>query len=559
MPKSKRPHPHEVVYSPADDRALPLTRQLALYTRLSDDDADSVSHAHQEQVARAWADQHGYVIVATYRDWRTGFDPNRRALAQFIEDAHAGKHGGVVVYDHYRFHRGVTGAYPVVILHNQIPAYSFHAAAGSYDVDHIGIWAGISGLEAATTRRRSTEQRRYRASLGQLVSGKWPYWLERDPASRRPIVVHNRSAALLEAITMYTNGTRIRLVVGWLNEHAPPGGKARCWTSQRFRKALRNPALYGRLDYARQLPMTERRNGELVTVGYTSNPDAIRLEVPALVHRTELERTECRIAGGCDRDDYPAADTLDMLITSNGGRAAGRPYVFPHPLRRRVVCACGWRMVYAPNHYRGRELKSGMLVCGRTRARGNSLANDYPVCPTYRVAVGPLWEQVRAQFISAVRDPERLIREIEAAILAEAAGHAVDLEDEATALDALTARLLDIDAAENRLYERWDAKQITSAIYDGQLARLELERREAEQTKRQILDRRQVLLRVARGTTVLREMLNAAEALPLDAFTPGEWTTLFDALVADVVLDSDRRVKLRWRQSSTEMVAPRAV
>ena len=302
-----------------------LNRRLALYTRLSDDDADSVSHAHQEHVARAWADQHGYTIVATYRDWRTGFDPNRLALAQFIEDAHAGKHGDVVVYDHYRFHRGVTGAYPVVMLHNQVPAYSFHAASGSYDVDHIGIWAGISGLEAATTRRRSTDQRRYRASLGQLVSGRWPYWLERDPASRLPRIVPHRAAALLEAIAQYANGARIRLVVAWLNEHAPPGGDARCWTSQRFRKALRNPALWGRLDYARQLPLTERRHGELVTVGYTANPDAVRLEVPPLIHRTELERSECRIAGGCERDFYPAADTLDTLITSNGGRAAGRP------------------------------------------------------------------------------------------------------------------------------------------------------------------------------------------------------------------------------------------
>jgi len=197
-----------------------------------------------------------------------------------------------------------------------------------------------------------------------------------------------------------------------------------------------------------------------------------------------------------------------------------------------------------------------MLVCGRTRARGNSVANDYPMCPTYRVAVGLIWEQVRAQFISAVHDPDRVIREVESAILAESAGRAVDLKDEATALDALAARLLEIDAAENRLYERWDAKQITAAIYDGQLARLELDRRDAEQTKRQILDRRRVLQRVARGTTVLREMLNAAEALPLDEFTLAEWTTLFDALVADVVLDPDRRTKLRWRQSLTEMAAP---
>src|SRR5258708_30519895 len=98
-------------------------------------------------------------------------------------------------------------------------------------------------------------------------------------------------------------------------------------------------------------------------------------------------------------------------------------------------------MAYAPNHSRGRELQSGMLVCGRTRARGNSVANDYPVCPTPRVAVGPIWVQVRAQFISAINDPDRVIHEIESAILAESAGRAVDLSAEATPLEPRTAPL----------------------------------------------------------------------------------------------------------------------
>jgi hypothetical protein len=117
-------------------------------------------------------------------------------------------------------------------------------------------------------------------------------------------------------------------------------------------------------------------------------------------------------------------------------------------------------------------------------------------------------------------------------------------------LETLTSTLAGIDAAENRLYERWDARKITAAIYEGQLARLETQRRDAEQSKRQILDRRRVLQRVVRGTTVLREMLNAAQDLPLDMFSPGEWTTLFDALVADVLLDAQRRPTLRWRHTS---------
>jgi hypothetical protein len=71
--------------------------------------------------------------------------------------------------------------------------------------------------------KRTAGARRHRASLGQLVSGKWPYWLERD-GSRAPVVVPERAAALLAAIQQYANGTPIRLVVAWLNDHAPPGG-----------------------------------------------------------------------------------------------------------------------------------------------------------------------------------------------------------------------------------------------------------------------------------------------------------------------------------------------
>src|SRR6266542_2329345 len=397
MPRRRGPHPFEV-RCVAIEPSLPLAKQLALYTRLSDDDADSVSHAHQEQVARAWADQHGYVIVAVYRDWRTGLDSKRLALRQLIEDAHAGKHGGALFYDHTRFHRGVAGAYPVVELHAQLPTYSFFAASGTYDIEQIGIWAYISGNEVSTTSRRSREQRRYRASLGQLVSGKWPYWLERDRLTRTPIVVPERAAALLDAIRKYSTGTRIGEVVTWLNTNAPPGGKARCWNAQRFRKALRNTAMWGRLDYVQRLPKTERRDGELVITGYLPNPNAIRLEVPALVHHTELERTECRVAGGCERDLYPAAETLDELIRSNGGRAAGRPWTVAHPLRRRVVCVCGCRMAYAVNRYRGKHLASGQLVCARTRARGNSIRADYPPCLRKSTAAGPLWAQVRDLF-----------------------------------------------------------------------------------------------------------------------------------------------------------------
>src|SRR5262252_2092575 len=98
MPRSRKPHRHEVIYLPAADD-VPLARQRAIYTRLSDDDPDSVSHAHQDDRAQDYARSHGYVVTAVYRDWRTGLDPDRLAFRQLVEDAHAGLHGGVIFYD----------------------------------------------------------------------------------------------------------------------------------------------------------------------------------------------------------------------------------------------------------------------------------------------------------------------------------------------------------------------------------------------------------------------------------------------------------------------------
>jgi hypothetical protein len=75
----------------------PTRAQLrAIYTRLSDDDRESMSHAHQQAAAAQYALTHGYVISAIYRDWSSGFDPSRPALQQLIDDAKAGKHGGVI-------------------------------------------------------------------------------------------------------------------------------------------------------------------------------------------------------------------------------------------------------------------------------------------------------------------------------------------------------------------------------------------------------------------------------------------------------------------------------
>lgn len=548
MPRTRKAHRHEVVYLPvADD--VPLARQRALYTRLSDDDPDSVSHAHQHDRGVGYANSHDYVITAIYRDWRTGLDPDRLAFRQLVEDAHAGKHGGVIFYDHYRFHRGVTGAYPVVLLHTQLPAYQFEATVGGYDVAQIGIWAGISGMEVDTTRRRVMEQKRRRAAGGEWMAGNKPYWLDREPKTRKPIVVPERAKLILDAIGMYANATPMAQIAAWLSANAPArNGKTR-WSSTRVRNALRNPALWGELNYGRSLVVTERRDGRLVVVGRKVNPTAVRFSVPPLIHKTELERTECLLAGGCERDAHIAGDTLDNLIKANNARAGGRPFKLEHPLRRRVVCPCGWRMGFRQKRYKGDETDYAYLFCTRTKQLGRSVVADYPACPVRGISTRKLWPEVRDLFVAAVRNPDQLIADVQRQILAETAAEARTAADEAALLDLLTAELAELDAAENRLYERWDAGEISKAVYDTQTARIASKRRVTEESKRQVLNQRVIVERAERAVGALREHLLAAAPLPFEKLSLAEWTALFSEIVADVVLADDGTPSLRWRQS----------
>jgi DNA invertase Pin-like site-specific DNA recombinase len=554
MPRRKRPHRFEVIHLDPPP-GIPATHHRALYTRLSDDDPESVSHAQQEARARAFADAHGLAITAIYRDWRTGFDPNRLAFKQLADDAHHGLHAGVLFDVPDRLYRGITGVAPVLALRQQLPAYRFDAASAAFNIDDTAVWAALSQHEVTQTRRRSIEQSRHRAALGELVQGRRPYWIERDPGTHRPVVVPERARAVLDAIDQYAAGVPIGQVARWMSAHAPAGGHTPHWSEQRLRRTFRHPALGGDLPFARTLVITERRAGELFVVGRGVRDDAVPLQVEPLLHRTELERAECEARGGCPRDTHVAMDTLDELIRANRRRQSGRPATVPHPLRRRVVCACGWRMTYQPrvypsSAYRKRGPQSfGTLLCIRTTERGRSVVREYPRCPTWRLPTRRLWPLVQQQFIAAVRDPDRVIAEVEAAILQGTSAQARSQADEAAALDQLQAQLARLDDEEYELYRDWKAGDVSRAVYDRERARLDSARRGAEHAKRQLLDRRTILQRASGATASLRQGLVEAGRLDFDTLTLEQWTELFDALISDVVLDEQGNPRLRWRQA----------
>jgi DNA invertase Pin-like site-specific DNA recombinase len=497
MPRRKRPHRHEIAHL-AVDASHPPTRLCAIYTRLSDDDVESLSHAHQQAVAEAHAAKLGYCVAAIYRDWRTGSDPNRLALSQLIRDAIAGKHTAVIFYDHTRLHRAISGALPVLRLHREVTAYRFEAAIGEYDVDQAPIWADLSSLEVETTRRRSIEQRRTRAADGQLMSGHKPYWIERDQKTRLPVVATERACAVLEAILQYAGGVPMSRVAQWMTKHAiVTDGRAK-WTSGRVRQLFRNPALWGDLAYGRSLVVTRQRGGEIVVVGRKRNPNAIPLRVPPLIHQTEAERAECQITGGCERDGYPAGDRLNALICANNARASGRAYELKHPLRRRVVCP---------------------------------------------------WPKVRELFVDTIRNPNRLIAEVQAQVLAEEAAEWRRAADEITEFERLSLDLADLDARENRLCDRWDAGDISQNVYQTQVARVACRRRELENQRSDLLSQRPAIGSAERATESFQQRLAAAAKLPFDELLLESWSQLLDTLVTDVVVNEQGEPSLHWKLS----------
>jgi len=549
MPRRRKPHHHAVRYLSYDPET-PFEKLRAIYTRLSDDDPDSVSHEHQVEAAEILAAEQGLVITAIYQDWRTGFDPDRLALKHLIEDAHAGKHAGVIFYDHYRFYRGVTGCYPIVSLHAQLPTYRYTPCRDSFDIGHVGIYAGLSEIEAGTTKRRSTEQRRRRASEGQWMAGMKPYWLDRD-AARHPVINGERAAHFLKAVSMYANGRATRECVAYLTNTAPIDPRrnaSKVWTYQRFRGLMQNPAMYGALPYARTLEVKERRNGLTVVVKRKTSPDAIPFQVPPLIHKTNLELIECRMAGGCPRDDLPTFDELDVAIKRRDSRREGRPSELVHPLRRRVMCPCGWKMRFQVTRRGDKEW--GFLLCARRHARGRTTLDVAPLCAVTNVSALLVWPKVRDMVIAAVRQPERLVEEIREQMLKEAALEARTAAEESAILAALTSDLSAVDDAEDELYTDWKADKMSESTYDRQRSKQATRRRELEEQKRQILSQRVVYARAEDATVILRSALRELAELPLERLSLEQWTPLLADLVSWVQLDNSAEPMIIWKREA---------
>jgi len=567
MPRKRMPHRHDV-RSVVFDPSIPLVDQLALYCRLSDDDPTSVSIEHQIERGETYAKRLGKTVVAIYIDWRTGKDPDRLALRQLCQDALAKRHAGVIFWDGTRLHRGIWGAYPIVRLHAALPKYTFDATAGKYDIEKIG-YAAQQGLdELENTRRRSMEERRVRAGNGEWMAGMKPYWLRRNPETKLPVIDEERAAVFLEAIKMYAEPTgSCRVVCDWLTETAPPAlqkNATRVWSSQRFRALLRNPALWGDLPYARGMDEIEHVDGIDIIRKRVDNPEQVPFRVPPLIHKNELERTECELRGGCERDQYPTGGELDQLVAQRNGKHGGRPWSIEHPLRHiPLLCVCGWRVRWTHRRSKNGERDYLYIDCAARMAKGRTMVHgttcglpSMPVEPSpprtqgggRPARNGAVWPRVRDKLVVALRDPAALIEDQRREVLAEQAIEIKSVAEEAQALEEIEVALVELQRREDRLYEDYARDDIDRDLYRRQKAVIENDRQSQQQRKHHILAQQLVVKHADQAAQDLQHALRRVSAMDPARFPDNLWTKILPELVETITLDVDGEPTIRWRR-----------
>jgi hypothetical protein len=268
--------------------------------------------------------------------------------------------------------------------------------------------------------------------------------------------------------------------------------------------------------------------------------------------------------GGQHGPFHPAGDTISTLIKQRDGKHGGRPYEIDHPLRRiAVLCACGWRVRW--NMKRSGDLGYLYLACAARMAKGRTLTDGHEPCgmsslPVATAARRPqgggtpsrigVWPRVRDCLVEALHDPVGLAEEQRRQVLAEQEVEARSLAEEARLLDELDQALAELDERENRLYDRYDRKEISKNVYATQTARIASARRETEERKRQLLAQQLIVQRAEQAAQDLSQALAELGDIDPASLSDDEWTCILPDLVEAVVLNLDGDPVIRWHRPS---------
>ena len=267
-----------------------MTGRAAIYSRVSSQtqaSEDRVSLGEQEEACRAYCEQRGYEVAATYQEIGTGASRRRPQFQAMLSEARAGHFDVLIAWKLDRLSRGVL---PVGDLMAAVQPYGVgvEAVKDVVDMKYLALLASVAQLELDALRERTTMGRRGRAKAGRIPVKRLPYGYRVVDGLAD---VDEYPARIVQRVyQMVLDGHGLKVISGRLNAEgiATPSGGSR-WLPGILQRILADETYCGEWRYGKK--RVRRVEGGRV-VSRTDRAEQIGIPVPALVDRSAWEKVQ---------------------------------------------------------------------------------------------------------------------------------------------------------------------------------------------------------------------------------------------------------------------------
>lgn len=230
------------------EKGLKIGGYIRISTRK---ESQKSSVENQKKLLEQWAEVHGYVLVRTYIDVKSGeYTYLRNEINQMFKDAQAGKIKGVVSKEIARTSRDVMD---IITIKRTLSDYGafFISIKENYDsrTDDDEFLLVLHGA-LAQKERKTTSSRVKVTQLMKAKEGKtnvplpaFGYMLSED---RQHLVVNPETAPIYRQIVeKFLSGWGQLKIAKWLNEKGIPTRRGGQWSTNAIRTILSNPVYLG--------------------------------------------------------------------------------------------------------------------------------------------------------------------------------------------------------------------------------------------------------------------------------------------------------------------------
>ena len=121
----------------------------------------------------------------------------------------------LVIWRSDRLCRGLSAAAPVFKAWAATrEQFRVESITDYFDLRMVSILSWATKKASEDIKAHTMENRLARARRGEAVFGVLPYWIRRDPVTRKPVLVVENGAAVLRAAEMYLAGETIVAMAG---------------------------------------------------------------------------------------------------------------------------------------------------------------------------------------------------------------------------------------------------------------------------------------------------------------------------------------------------------